>query len=692
MILDSKIVRILEAGGIEWRKSGAQLVTHCVFHDERTPSMYIHPGKDVFQCHGCRAAGGYTDLAEKLGLKLDDVLGPLDTVTPRPPRQAPPERPRLPALEVSRFWDACVGVTGASGQAAAFLAKRGYDAQELERHDLARLAPLAPDLFPWWCSRWVADHRLVVPAWTPGGLLASLHARSVSGALPKTLWPWSGPDQEYNVASGLLFADAGALALMSGTDKRPRRVLLCEGVTDYLRAALAVAASGGDGVVIGGTSGSWSGLARVSWPEGCEFFDATDADEGGSKQREAILSALGKDRRIRRVEIPQPSEGKRHDLSDFLDAGGRLGTLVVSAQDKALRDLGFHSAGERVRGERERRRELVRRRLLFGISFLDDATRGILPNDIILVTAYAGAGKTQFGTMVAQENARTGKRVVYFALEAEPDEIERRAKYRAIIQLAKESGRPIDWDAVSYLAWHFGELDEMLGPNEKLGYKDLDAAADLQVQRELASMLTFYRHRNFGISDLRQRVIALKDDVDLVVVDHLHYLDLESERDANAEWGRIVHEVRDMSLATGIPVILVVHLRKQGSTDRSLIPAYTEIHGSSEIYKVATKIIAIARAERTEADAPNTFPTYIGISKMRMEGAFTGYVGLCAFDITSASYDPEYDLMTLSMGRDRARPVARERIPRWAKRARLPAFSAPPPPAEDDDDEYRSNR
>jgi hypothetical protein len=39
------------------RRSGSQLTGRCPIHSERTSSFYVHPGKQVFRCHGCLAGG-----------------------------------------------------------------------------------------------------------------------------------------------------------------------------------------------------------------------------------------------------------------------------------------------------------------------------------------------------------------------------------------------------------------------------------------------------------------------------------------------------------------------------------------------------------------------------------------------------------------------------------------------------------
>lgn len=42
---------------VQLRRSGVQLIGRCPFHSEKTPSFYVHPGKQVFHCHGCGVGG-----------------------------------------------------------------------------------------------------------------------------------------------------------------------------------------------------------------------------------------------------------------------------------------------------------------------------------------------------------------------------------------------------------------------------------------------------------------------------------------------------------------------------------------------------------------------------------------------------------------------------------------------------------
>lgn len=51
---------------IQLRRSGVQLVGRCPLHFDKTPSFYVHPGKQVFHCHGCGRGGDVFEFARLL--------------------------------------------------------------------------------------------------------------------------------------------------------------------------------------------------------------------------------------------------------------------------------------------------------------------------------------------------------------------------------------------------------------------------------------------------------------------------------------------------------------------------------------------------------------------------------------------------------------------------------------------------
>ena len=53
----SDLAAVLAERGIELRKKGRVLVARCPFHEERTPSFTVTPGRGLYHCFGCGAAG-----------------------------------------------------------------------------------------------------------------------------------------------------------------------------------------------------------------------------------------------------------------------------------------------------------------------------------------------------------------------------------------------------------------------------------------------------------------------------------------------------------------------------------------------------------------------------------------------------------------------------------------------------------
>jgi hypothetical protein len=104
--------------------------------------------------------------------------------------------------------------------------------------------------------------------------------------------------------------------------------------------------------------------------------------------------------------------------------------------------INFESVATRVKGETDERVERSKNELKYNHAFLDDLLRGIAVNDLIVLGAETGAGKTEFARAIAASNAKQGRRVYYFALEAEPKEIERRTKYAIMLGLLEMDRHP----------------------------------------------------------------------------------------------------------------------------------------------------------------------------------------------------------------------------------------------------------
>jgi hypothetical protein len=92
---------------VELRKSGSQFVGPCPFHDDRTPSFYVHPERG-FYCHGCGAKGDAIGFLMRLdGLDFAQALeqlsgAPIDGPGKGPSNAAP--KIEAPARDAAALW------------------------------------------------------------------------------------------------------------------------------------------------------------------------------------------------------------------------------------------------------------------------------------------------------------------------------------------------------------------------------------------------------------------------------------------------------------------------------------------------------------------------------------------------------------------------------------------------------------
>lgn len=323
---------------------------------------------------------------------------------------------------------------------------------------------------------------------------------------------------------------------------------------------------------------------------------------------------------------------------------------------------GFESFAVRTKDERSKRLEIGKRRLSFGVKFLDDALGGIFPNDLVLLGAKTGRGKTHLATLIAMENAAKGKTVHYFALEAEQDEIERRAKFSILSDMVREGCRAIgNWDRadrMNYLDWYAGELEDIVG--------QFEGPVSERLGKKYGTLHTYYREADFYAEHFEALVQSVQAKTDLIILDHLHYVDSEDPNE-NRGYKAIVKKIRDASLRCGKPVVVIAHLRKGDRRGSVLVPDIEDFMGTSDVPKMATKAILIAPAFDFESGDPCLWPTYVNPAKCRPEGSRTRFVGRMLFDSRTGRYVDEYDLGTVTPSGDRFELADAQKLPRWAR-------------------------
>lgn len=162
---DTDLATLVRAHGVELQKHGARdLAGRCPFHDEKTASFIVTPGKNLFHCLGCGAAGGPIDFVMKTeGLTFRQTVDKLLAHGPAVRRASEPEAAKkeepaatAPALPEERAQVLLERVVTIYAQAFAetnegrdYLAARGLgDLGLLHRHRAGfadgRLAKLLP--------------------------------------------------------------------------------------------------------------------------------------------------------------------------------------------------------------------------------------------------------------------------------------------------------------------------------------------------------------------------------------------------------------------------------------------------------------------------------------------------------------------------------------------------------------------
>jgi len=317
----------------------------------------------------------------------------------------------------------------------------------------------------------------------------------------------------------------------------------------------------------------------------------------------------------------------------------------------------FKSAALNSHIERDARkgaRKLLRR---FGVGFLDDALIGIAPSDLVLLGAPSGMGKTQLCCNIALANMRDGKRVHFMALEAEQFEIERRLKYQILSDAFFRADRSIRPNIrLSYDRWVLGDFMDELTEFE-------DWTAD-HFERGYKDLFMFYKQDRFTLIDLIENVLGHADETDLFIIDHVHYFDFDDDNE-NRAMREIAKNVRSLALEQQKPIILVAHLRKRDRANEDLVPGIDEFHGSSDLTKIATKVITIAPGGRT---TDGCYETFFRIPKNRSNGGVTRFIGRVMFDPKRNEYESSYKIGRHGLTRKTGfEELAHDLQPDWAR-------------------------
>jgi len=312
----------------------------------------------------------------------------------------------------------------------------------------------------------------------------------------------------------------------------------------------------------------------------------------------------------------------------------------------------------------------------FGISVLDHALKRIIPNDLILIGADSGAGKSSIAIQIGAHNALKGKKVALFFLEGGQNEAIRRVKWKAICE--EYYGNPQDFRVnMDYNNWIINSpemarlkpieeiaekrLNDMFGENFFLYNITPDFSGNQRVgyDKIYEGLCDFFDGAEFG---------KIKFGLDLLIIDHLHYFDLEDgTRSTEAEKiTKAMYRCKEISDLYKIPTVLISHLRKKVK-DRGL-PTQYDFHGSSSIPKISTNAIVICPAYDLQDNANRIYPTFFRFVKSR-RGLKDNYAALVDYDLNQHKYADEYKIYPVRSDNSvPADELPGHKYPKWARK------------------------
>ena len=308
------VTEVAERLGLGVRRQRFGPCPACGRDDRNHPSVTARHGGAGWMCAGCKATGDVIQLAawritgtaRPAGSSWGEVRswfaaqgwcsgdGAVGSWV-APPRREVPKLPYPDRDELLSLLRACRPVEDVR-EVKAWCEARGI---------VGRVhGAVLPDVHPWpaWWPFRARPWRLVCPMVDAMGAVTSIHARATEdeGGRGKTRCPFE------RRGDGLFFADPLVARPMLRAQATPARVVVVEGITDYLAAARHATQDNGGTAVLGGISGSFGAMAQACIPEAATVYAWTDADEAGDRYATEIARAL-KGRDVRRIDFRRTS-------------------------------------------------------------------------------------------------------------------------------------------------------------------------------------------------------------------------------------------------------------------------------------------------------------------------------------------------------------------------------------------------
>lgn len=309
-----------------------------------------------------------------------------------------------------------------------------------------------------------------------------------------------------------------------------------------------------------------------------------------------------------------------------------------------------------------------------GNPWIDDCLAGGLNKEnLLLVAAKTGVGKTFFGVQLASFAARAGKSVHYFALEAEKHEIERRRLYYAISRLVYSHYKSITMPR--YREW--------LHQEESPDWNAIELEAQCEIDKNECMLTTTYANGVYTPDNFKSDVLDLinseTDKPELIILDHLHHFFLSGDEiDALKS---TIHQIKKLKDDIEVPIVILSQLRKNDGSfgSKRSLPKIEDIRGTAALSDVATDVLiisAVPTEKKVEIPGHINFPMYFHLAKSRTAAEAKNLCGIVGFDFSTGTYTNKYIPCEVLPYED-PKLILSSTCPKWAKNAIFPVSILP---------------
>lgn len=258
----------------------------------------------------------------------------------------------------------------------------------------------------------------------------------------------------------------------------------------------------------------------------------------------------------------------------------------------------------------------------YGISFLDKTVNGIYDEDLLIIGAESGIGKSTIAEIIAFSCVQQGIKPALFSLE----NFAGNTRDKKAFEFWKQDTG--NWNT------KFREWIDLRNNNQ--------LASDVHTRKaeeEISKMNLIERsNKDYTIDLLEKDFKSVVDDgCKVILLDHLDYFDAFEKDNDLQHIKRLMKTIRRLQDNYKVAVIGFSQLEK--NVDKNIIvPTYDDLYGSGDKVKQATLVLMVSRCD--EEPVNGIYLTYMNLSKDRFGSKEACKIG---FDIKTGRYENNFE-------------------------------------------------